>query len=118
MSYMMDGITLLNTITDSDPVVGGWFVLVMSIFGLFACLIALFLAINDRDFGFGCVAIIFLVAFAVFICLGVHDIQAGPQIQYQVLLDDTVPYAQFVERYEVVKQEGCIYTIIEKTGGS
>ena len=115
---MMDGITLLNTITNSDPVIGGWFVLVMSIVGAFACLFALFVAIYDRDFGFGCFSAIFLLAFVVFICLSIHDIQAGPQIQYQVLLDDTVPYTQFVERYEVVKQEGCIYTIIEKTGGS
>ena len=118
MNYMMDGITLLNTITDSDPVVGGWFVLVMSILGAFACLFALFFAIKDRDFGIGCLVTIFLIAFAVFICLSVRDIKAGPQIQYQVLLDDTVPYTQFVERYEVVKQEGRIYTIIEKTGGS
>lgn len=115
---MMDGITLLNTITNSDPVVGGWVVLVASIVGIFACLFALFFAIKDRDRGFGCLVTIFLLVFAVFICLSINRIQAGPQMQYQVLLDDTVPYTQFVERYEVVKQEGCIYTIIEKTGGS
>ena len=33
---------------------------------------------------------------------------------YQVILDDSISYNEFVEKYEVIKQEGRIYTIYEK----
>ena len=34
---------------------------------------------------------------------------------YQVTIDDSVSMNEFTSKYEVVKQEGSIYTIIEKT---
>ena len=34
---------------------------------------------------------------------------------YQVTIDDSVSMNEFQSKYEVVKQEGSIYTIIEKT---
>lgn len=36
------------------------------------------------------------------------------QTQYKVILDDTVNYKEFTEKYEVIDQEGQIYTIIER----
>lgn len=33
---------------------------------------------------------------------------------YQVILDDSISYNEFIEKYEVIKQEGRIYTIYEK----
>lgn len=33
---------------------------------------------------------------------------------YQVILDDDVSYNEFIKKYEVIKQEGRIYTIYEK----
>lgn len=36
---------------------------------------------------------------------------------YQVILDDNISYNDFVEKYEVIKQEGRVYTIYEKKQG-
>lgn len=37
------------------------------------------------------------------------------QTRYDVTIDDTVNFNEFTSKYEVVKQEGLIYTIVEKT---
>lgn len=37
------------------------------------------------------------------------------QTRYAVTLDDRVNFNEFTAKYEVVKQEGLIYTIVEKT---
>lgn len=37
------------------------------------------------------------------------------QTRYDVTIDDTVNFNEFNSKYEVVKQEGLIYTIVEKT---
>lgn len=36
------------------------------------------------------------------------------ETRYQVTIDDSVSMNEFTSKYEVVKQEGLIYTIIEK----
>lgn len=35
--------------------------------------------------------------------------------EYKVIIDDSVKYVEFVEKYEVVDQEGEIYTVRERT---
>lgn len=37
------------------------------------------------------------------------------QTRYQVTISDDVNFNEFNSRYEIVKQEGLIYTIVEKT---
>ena len=37
------------------------------------------------------------------------------QKRYEVTISDDVNFYEFTSRYEVVKQEGLIYTIVEKT---
>lgn len=37
------------------------------------------------------------------------------QTRYEVIISDDVNFNEFSSKYEVVKQEGLIYTIIEKT---
>lgn len=34
--------------------------------------------------------------------------------QYQVVIDESVSYTVFTDKYKVLKQEGRIYTIIDK----
>jgi hypothetical protein len=36
------------------------------------------------------------------------------ETRYKVILDETVPYVAFTEQYEVVGQEGEIYTIRDR----
>ena len=36
-----------------------------------------------------------------------------PRTEYKVLIDDSVSYTEFTERYKVVDKEGSIYTIYE-----
>ena len=61
-------------------------------------------------------AIIFTLLFMVGSIYGfTHLPENKYQTRYDVTIDDTVNFNEFTSKYEVVKQEGLIYTIVEKT---
>lgn len=78
--------------------------------------------------GSGCIIIGFICndegVFKVLIVLGIlflfgafYDYKTNNPVKvttYQVILDDSISYNEFVEKYEVIKQEGRIYTVYEK----
>lgn len=37
------------------------------------------------------------------------------ETQYKVIIDDTVSFTDFIDKYEILDQEGKIYTVKEKT---
>lgn len=124
----MNGITVLSVGEYTQTIGGVWtigvvlllvFVILTLILGAMAffasdtagCFVGLF----ARFIG-GC----FVGLFACFIggCMIASSIQeSGPQIsipQYKVIVSDSVPYNEFVEKYKVLDIEGEIYTIIDK----
>lgn len=40
------------------------------------------------------------------------------ETQYKVIVSDEVPMNEFLERYEIIDQEGKIYTVRERNGGN
>lgn len=84
----------------------------------FVAIIAGVLAGASDDWGLG--VIIFLVVFiaggALFGTL-VGCTTGDPieyEIQYKVVIDDSVSMNEFIEKYEIIDQEGKIYTVREK----
>ena len=62
-------------------------------------------------------AILFLLCFLIsLICGIIITEQPSGVIQYQVTISDNVSMVEFNERYEVIKVEGKIWTIVEKEG--
>ena len=57
---------------------------------------------------------IMLIVGAVFIAAGIGELNTKPYTEYKVLISDEVSWNEFNERYEVINQEGKIYTIKEK----
>ena len=72
--------------------------------GLLCCLL---------KFYFGQV-ILFLGVFISFILTLVFPIHTGEYIRYKVTISDTVNFVEFNEKYEIISQDGKIYTIKER----
>lgn len=74
--------------------------------------------LSEMDITFG--LIIFLMIFIV--GGGILGILVGTstgepieyETQYKVIIDDTVSMNEFIEKYEIVEQEGKIYTVRER----
>ena len=102
----MDGVTILNTYmawTRPDTAILLFFNLLLAV-GIICGIALLF---NDDLFGGfmigACIAFIVLLFFNV------------PKTEHiQATLDDSVSYVELTDRYEIIKSEGKIITMIEK----
>ena len=58
------------------------------------------------------------VAFGFFGCLGAlmseHETDTVDHIEYKVTIDDSVSMNEFLDKYEILDQEGKIYTVKER----
>lgn len=79
--------------------------------------IMLLIGISTRDLEIFFVFIlcgIFMGGFFGFLVGAAHETPVEYQTQYKVVISDEVLMSEFTEKYEVVNQEGKIYTIIER----
>lgn len=119
---MLEGINVLNTyeIVNPEwhdmifPAVAFAFLAVVGIV-LIVCILC------NREYiqeNFG--PLVFVIVGTLFFMVGsiygfTHLPENKYQTRYAVTLDDHVNFNEFTAKYEVVKQEGLIYTIVEKT---
>lgn len=82
--------------------------------------IVLLLLLDSKRMRDAVVPLIIVLFFTLFgmgaaIYLFTHVPENRYQTRYEVTISDDVNFNEFNSRYEVVKQEGLIYTIVEKT---
>jgi uncharacterized membrane protein len=110
---MLNGITILNEfIKDLNAGNLVWGILI----GIIAlvCLIGIIVSIitSEHDgIGWAIVGLIILGAISIGLLLNSYY---KPQTQYQVTISDEVKMQEFNSKYEVISQEGQIFTITEK----
>ena len=109
----MEGIEVLNEFVVDISALGYIAIIPGAIFFIF-CLICGVMACLDSCPGPG-IALFALSIVCVFLFgLGVGIVKTPPETHYQVIIDESVPMTQFYEKYEIIEQNGKIYTIREK----
>lgn len=106
---------ILNVGTATIDYLGGWSVIAI----IFAVCGAIFFiaSLLASSWGYDFTAMLFFVIGIFCVVVGFYDYHTNNPVEvktYQVILDDDVSYNEFVEKYEVIKQEGRIYTIYKK----
>ena len=110
----MEGVMILDSYTsggfDGEALVTG---ILFAILGLCALAVAIIIAAEGEGTAF--FLLIPFVLCMVLSCLAFSAINSNPEETiYKVLVDDSVPMNEFYSRYEIIDQEGLIYTIKEK----
>lgn len=109
---MMDGVTVLNSYTEN---ISGWGFsgagLVFAIIAFIFLCATIGSAVDDDK-----IAATFLIGMILFTCLSLILFStANPKALsyevYQVTIDDSVSFTKFNEKYEILSQDGLIYTI-------
>ena len=111
----MEGVTILNTIEVMGSTWG------FSIVGLIVAILTLFVLIGTilsitKDGGSEIFLSSLVVAIGIFIslmCFGTAN-EYFDYYKYQVIIDDSVSLIEFMEKYEILDQEGLIYIVREK----
>lgn len=109
----MEGITILNEfVVDNAPV--GWFAIIAGAILCSISLWAMFVMFGEGNGGAATAFIILVLICVGLVTFGIYIANTPPETQYQVLIDESVSMSDFFERYEIIEQEGKIYTIKEK----
>lgn len=103
---------ILNVGTTTINYLGGWStsVIVLILIGI-SCIIISFICGDENLFK------VLIILGMLFLFGAFYNYSTNNPVKvttYQVILDDSISYNDFVEKYEVIKQEGRIYTIYEK----
>lgn len=116
----MDGVTILNTITENVSNTAGLIVtLVFSIVIIIVSFIAIIICSNKfSEFnGYVTVLIITGIAGILFVIVSILELNAQPQepqTLYEVTISDEVSFKNFTSKYEIIEQRGEIYTVKER----
>jgi MFS family permease len=105
----MEGVTILSTGTAIVGISWGAAIII----ALIASLVIYLINPLEADFGWRicCAAYIFILSF---ITLAIVSVDTTEVTEYKVTIDDSVKYVEFMEKYEVIDQEGEIYTVRER----
>ena len=115
----MEGITILATkAVNCEPHVLVTLGVVFSIAFAFGMFLAALKSLEERDDLFTGIYILIACVFVIgaFHCIKEtnEQISVFSHYEYKVLIDDSVPLNEFNEKYEILDQEGQIYTVIER----
>jgi membrane-bound ClpP family serine protease len=101
----MDGVTILNTLIVPNMILG-----IFAIASIIGLIIGIFIYLKDDEAFGSATAIASLVMLTVF---GILFLSSEPKKQYEVTIDESVKFNEFMEHYRVIKQHGQIYVVEE-----
>jgi hypothetical protein len=111
---MIDGVTLLSKSIECNGT--GW--LVFSILFIFITLFPIVNFLGDLEYKkFNWKALLVSIIGILLIITGfyLNAVNAVKYTQYKVTISDSVNFNDFNSKYNIVSQEGKIYTIVDKT---
>lgn len=116
----MDGVTILNTITENVSNTAGLVVvLIFSIAVIILSFIAI-IAVSDKFSEFNGFVIPFVItgiAGILFVMVSILELNTPPQepqTLYEVTISDEVSFKDFTSKYKIIKQRGEIYVVKER----
>lgn len=114
MTYPIDGITVLTQHEIVKTVVSGW-VMVAIVFGVLSLLL-LFIALVECSSGYAWSSLVFFIVFIFCFVKGEISSKEVPtdRYEYQVLIDETVDINEIALHYDIIGQDGLIWTLEDK----
>lgn len=107
----MEGITILSVATTTLGI--SWGLAILLTFVVFAFFL-IFDPLDTEEFNGWRIGLATVVAILLFGVLALFCVDATEVAQYKVIIDESVSFVEFNEKYKVIDQEGEIYTIQEK----
>ena len=106
---MLNGVEVLNKVEMHK---GSPIILIIPIIVFLALSLTM---ISENGLKNKIISILFAICFLISLTTGlIINSQLSGIIQYQVTIDESVSMVEFNERYDVIKVEGKIWTIVEK----
>ena len=109
----MEGVTILNEfVVNNAP--WGFLPLVAGIAIAAVCLVYAISCYVDREGGLGTMFMLLALIGCVFISIGTTVLSVPAETHYQVVVDDSVSFIEFTNKYEILDKDGQIYVVVER----
>ena len=109
----MQGVTILNEyVVNNAP--WGFLPLVAGIAIAAVCLVYAISCYIDHEGGLGTMFMLLALISCVFIGAGTRILSVPAETHYQVIVDDSVSFAEFTNKYEILDKDGQIYVVVER----
>lgn len=110
----MNGVTELSSETIYNTILPEWCIGVGLGCGFIFVMLMIVSIVNERGIGV-ILSIIAIIASIVVAGMGdVTNTNSVHHIEYKVTIDDSVSMNEFLDKYEILDQEGKIYTVKER----
>lgn len=113
----MPGVEILNTTIHYKEVLPTWVIIVIIAIIVIPAMAMLIGSSVHSDLLFTIGGISFILGFVLALIIGSTIRRTTNEIEYiehEVLVDDSVSFTEFNEKYEIVSQKGKIYVVREK----
>lgn len=105
--------TIVNQYPVMEPVISPWVVVVLICFAGISLYIAI-LAFQESSCGLGFSLVALALVLVGIICYGLFaEVESGRN-RYECLIDDTVPFVEVVENYDVVSRRGELWILEDR----
>jgi hypothetical protein len=101
----MEGVNVLYMYYDKTPIFALWILLAVSTFSVIIA------ALSAERFK---ISLIAFAVFGVFVWFACWETTSPFQQKFKVTVDGSLSYQEFVDKYDVIANEGKIYTITVK----
>lgn len=110
----MSGITILTQHPITE-VVGQFWIVLLAIFFVIgiSCTIAGFVVEVPETLAAGLICVLLMIPAGILVKVYTHKVETG-RYEYQVLLDETVNINELASHYDIIGQDGLIWTIQDK----
>lgn len=106
--------TIVNQCPVMEPVISPWVFLVLICSAGISLLIA-FLNFQERNCVLGFSLVVLALVLCGICCYGLFAKVESGRNRYECLIDDTVPFVEVTENYDVVSQRGDLWILEDKT---
>lgn len=110
----MNGVEILSSETIYNTILPEWCIALGFILGIAFAVATIFTFLDNHNI-LACICLVMTIASIVVACLGgtlsKTDVKC---IEYKVTIDDSVSMNEFLYKYEILDQEGKIYTVKER----
>lgn len=110
----MNGVEILSSTTYYNTILPAWCFFV-GLAGAIAFAIIFSLCLVDNRGRLATITGLIMIVLTTISCLGIIKNSADiAYIEYKVTIDDSVSMTEFMDKYEIIDQEGKIYTVKER----
>lgn len=114
MAYPIDGITVLAQHPIIEYAGQVWIVLLAILFVIgISCAIAGVLVEVPEMLAAGLICVLLMIPAGILVGIYTHEVETG-RYEYQVLLDETVDINELATHYDIIEQDGLIWTLEDK----